>query len=220
MTLFVTFEGPEGAGKTTQARRVSSRLRALGHHVVVTREPGGTPIGEALRSLLLDPQYSAMLPETETLLNTAARAQHVADVIAPALAAGRVVICDRFLDSTLAYQGAGRGLDLGLLREFQRFATRGVWPDMTLLFDLPVREGLARRRRSGDELSRFDDDSEAFHERVLEYFRQAASREPARWRVVDASRPEAEVEQQILSHILARLEPATVRHEEHEGRGR
>lgn len=208
MSLFVTFEGPEGAGKSTQIRRLASELEARGYSVVATREPGGTAIGEAIRQILLAPEHSAMLPETEALLNTAARAQHVAEVIQPALAAGKVVLCDRFVDSTLVYQGAGRGLPTSELLALQRFATRGLWPDLTLLLDLPVEVGQARRRASGEPLSRFDADALGFHERVRTGFLALARDDPARWRIIDAAQSEEAVAREVLAVVLERLPPA------------
>ncbi|MFO7271809.1 dTMP kinase [Sphaerobacter thermophilus] len=211
MSLFVTFEGPEGAGKSTQIRRLASELEARGYSVVATREPGGTAIGEAIRQILLAPEHSAMLPETEALLNTAARAQHVAEVIQPALAAGKIVLCDRFVDSTLVYQGAGRGLPTSELLALQRFATRGLWPDLTLLLDLPVEVGQARRRASGEPLSRFDADALGFHERVRTGFLALARDDPARWRIIDAAQSEEAVAREVLAVVLERLPPAPVR---------
>jgi len=211
VSLFVTFEGPEGAGKSTQIRRLASELEARGYSVVATREPGGTAIGEAIRQILLAPEHSAMLPETEALLNTAARAQHVAEVIQPALAAGKIVLCDRFVDSTLVYQGAGRGLPTSDLLALQRFATRGLWPDLTLLLDLPVEVGQARRRASGEPLSRFDADALGFHERVRTGFLALARDDPARWRIIDAAQSEEAVAREVLAVVLERLPPAPVR---------
>lgn len=208
MSLFVTFEGPEGAGKSTQIRRLASELEARGYSVVATREPGGTAIGEAIRQILLAPEYSAMLPETEALLNTAARAQHVAEVIRPALAAGKIVLCDRYVDSTLVYQGAGRGLPTNELLALQHFATRGLWPDLTLLLDLPVEVGQARRRASGEPLSRFDADTLGFHERVRRGFLALARDDPARWRIIDATQSEEAVAREVLAAVLERLPPA------------
>jgi len=205
MSLFVTFEGPEGGGKSTQIRRIATRLEDLGYEVVVTREPGGTPFGEAVREILLGFAHSAMLPETEALLNSAARAQHVAEIIRPALELGKIVLCDRYLDSTLAYQGAGRGLDFDTLIALQRFATRDLWPDLTLLLDVPFEVGQARRVASGEPLNRFDVDSQAFHERVRAYFLEAAARQPRRWRVFDASTSAELVEQDLLLVMLQRL---------------
>ncbi len=210
MGLFVTFEGPEGGGKSTQIRRLAAHLTDRSYDVVVTREPGGTPLGETVRELLLGSRHSAMLPETEALLNSAARAQHVAEVVRPALALGKIVLCDRFLDSTLAYQGAGRGLDVDELCTMQAFATRGLWPDVTYLLDVPVEVGLARRVASGEPLNRFDADSRAFHERVRSYFLDAAERDPHRWTVIDASADQDAVEQNLLELTLQRLSDASI----------
>lgn len=211
MTHFISFEGPEGAGKSTQIRRLADALRERGYDVVTTREPGGTAIGESIRSILLTSDHYAMLPETEALLATAARAQHVSEVIAPALAAGRLVLCDRYVDSTLAYQGAGRGLDEQALLELQAFATHDLRPDLTILLDVPVEVGLARREASGEPLTRFDADTHAFHERVRQWFLSAAEREPGRWHVIDASAGEAEVARVVQDVVLSRLAVATGR---------
>jgi len=210
MGLFVTFEGPEGGGKSTQIRRLAAHLTERSYEVVVTREPGGTPLGESVRELLLGSRHSAMLPETEALLNSASRAQHVAEIIRPALALGKIVLCDRYLDSTLAYQGAGRGLNIDELTTLQRFATRDLWPDLTFLLDLPVDVGLARRVASGDPLNRFDADSRAFHDRVRSYFLSAAHADPSRWMVIDASATQDVVEQDLLALTLQRLSDASI----------
>ena len=205
MTLFVSFEGPEGAGKSSVIRRLTPALRERGHDVIATREPGGTDIGEAIRRILLTSHHHAMLAETEALLNTAARAQHVAEIIAPALASDRVVLCDRFVDSTLAYQGAGRGLNVEGLIDLQAFATRGLWPDLTILLDVPVEVGQARRLASGEPLNRFDADAIGFHERVRQWFLHAADEDPLRWRLIDATAPEDVVVETTLNAVLERL---------------
>ena len=205
MALFVTFEGPEGGGKSTQVRRLADHLTERSYDVVVTREPGGTALGESVRELLLGSRHSAMLPETEALLNSAARAQHVAEVIRPALEQGKIVLCDRYLDSTLAYQGAGRGLAIDELITLQSFATRNLWPDLTFLLDVHFEVGMSRRVASGEPLNRFDVDSRAFHERVRSYFRSAALKDPIRWRLIDASSDAEVVEQVLLRETLVRL---------------
>ena len=189
--LFVSFEGPEGAGKTTQARRLADDLTAEGYEVVLTREPGGTPLAEAIRDLVLTQAAAgegAMSPATEALLFTAARSDHVERLIRPALAEGRVVICDRFTGSTLAYQGGGRGLDGEALGAAQLLATGGLTPDLTLLLDLPVREGLARRYadRDGDAPNRLDAESAAFHDRVRAAYGRLADADRASWVIVRA----------------------------------
>ena len=183
--LFVTFEGGEGSGKSTQITRLAARLAALGRAPLVTREPGGTPLAESIRALLLDPARRPG-PVTEALLMEAARADLVENVLRPALAAGRVVLCDRYADSTLAYQGGGRGLALDDLRVLNRFATGGLNPGLTLLFDLPVGDGLSRRAESGD-MNRLDRESAAFHERVRARYHALAAAEPDRFVVLDAA---------------------------------
>lgn len=206
MGLFLTLEGPEGAGKSSLALFLAQELRSRGYEVVVTREPGGTALGEEIRGILLGTTHSAMLPATEALLNSAARVQHVAEVIRPALDAGQIVICDRFADSTLAYQGAGRGLDVEALVQIQRFATGGLEPDITLLLDVPVEIGQARRRAACGPMNRFDTDSRDFHERIRASFLQAAAGQPDRWRVIDASQARAKVEQEALDLVLTSLD--------------
>jgi dTMP kinase len=184
--LFVTFEGGEGSGKSTQLERLATRLGAQGMTPLVTREPGGTPLAEAIRGLLLDPRLKPV-PITEALLMEAARADLVATLIRPALAQGRVVLCDRYDDSTLAYQGAGRELDLGLLAELNRAATDGLKPDLTLLYDVDPELGLARRGRAAGETTRLDREPLEFHRRVRKKFLELASREPGRFVVLDGS---------------------------------
>ncbi len=182
---FVTFEGPEGAGKSTQIRLLADHLRSQGQSVVATREPGGTAIGEQIRSILLSRDSGAMAPETEALLHTAARAQHVVEVIRPALDRVDVVLCDRFVESTLAYQGGGRGLPIDQLRELQQLATGGLAPDLKVLLDLDVDVGLGRRRREIGSANRMDDEELAFHRRVRDAYRTMAVEDPAGWVVID-----------------------------------
>lgn len=187
--LFVTFEGPEGGGKTTQIHRLVDSLRSAGLVVLPLREPGGTTIGEKIRSLLLDMAGSPMQIETEALLFLAARRELVQERIQPALQAGQTVICDRFADATLAYQGYGRGMDLATLRALNAFATAGCRPDLTVLLDLPVEAGLQRRKLDPAAWNRFDAASLAFHEQVRRGYLELAGAEPGRWRVIDAARP-------------------------------
>ncbi|MEW6544095.1 MAG: dTMP kinase [Nitrospirota bacterium] len=187
--ILITVEGIEGSGKTTQLHRLAKLLRERGYRVVETREPGGTPLAERIREILLNPSGEApaaetMTPECEALLILACRRQHVTHVIEPALRQGAVVLCDRFSDSTLAYQGYGRGLDLRTLRRMNRVATKGLTPDLTLLFDIAVPAGLARRRREG-ELNRMDREARRFHERVRRGFLSLAAKEPRRITVLD-----------------------------------
>ena len=189
--LLITVEGVEGSGKTTQCARLAKRLREVGHRVLETREPGGTPLAEQIRSLFLGTAAGAeraepITPESEALLVFACRSQHVSQVIEPAIRQGVIVLCDRFLDSTLAYQGYGRGLDVQTLRTLNRFATKGLAPALTLLFDLPAQTGLARRRRNDLELNRLDRETKRFHERVRRGFLALAAKEPRRVKVLDA----------------------------------
>lgn len=197
---FITLEGPDGAGKSEQARRLTLRLRASGIPVTITREPGGTTLGERVRATLLDPTVDRS-PIADAFLFDAARAELVSQVIRPALARGETVVCDRFADSTLAYQGYGAGADLGKLEALALLATGGLRPDLTILLDVPVEIGLARRRHgAAAELTRFEATElhdRAFHDRVRAGFRALAALEPGRWRVVDASGTPDEVEQAV-----------------------
>ncbi len=211
MGRFITFEGGEGSGKTTQIRLLAAWLADLGYDVLTTREPGGTRIGDAIRALLLDPAYNEMRPETEILLFSAARAQIVGQVIRPHLARGGIVLCDRFADSTLAYQGYGRQLDLATLRQITSFATGNLVPDLTICLDLPVELGL-RRKRGGDraEWTRMEQEQIAFHERVRCGFLTLAAAEPQRWLVLDATRPAEEIQATIRQRVAQYLERSIV----------
>jgi dTMP kinase len=185
--MFITLEGPEGAGKTVQALRLRDALAAVGREVVLTREPGGTALGEQIRSIVLG-GGDAIDPRADALLFNAARAQLVAEVISPALDRGAVVLCARFADSTLAYQGYGAGRPLDELRSIAAIATGGLTPDLTILLDVPPEVGLGRK--TGDDRNRFEATFDlAFHRRVREGFLALAGAEPDRWRVVDATRP-------------------------------
>ena len=190
MSFFITFEGIEGSGKTTQLLLLQAYLQALGYQVAATREPGGCPISDAIRALLLNPENDNMAARTELLLYSAARAQHVDEVIRPALAEGKIVLCDRFSDATTVYQGAGRGLDLAQLETINKFATDGLVPDLTLLLDYPVEAGLqrARTRNRNDKLEaegRFELEALAFHQRIRHgYLELAQSRN--RFCIIDA----------------------------------
>jgi dTMP kinase len=182
--LFITLEGIEGSGKSTQAARLRDHLAALGLDVVVTREPGGSPIGEEIRGILLDPSNSRMVPLAELFLYEASRTQHVAEIIAPALAAGKCVICDRFFDASTAYQGAARGLDTATVERLNLLATGGTKPDLTIVLDLPADAGLKRLGRS---LDRLESEGLAFHRRVRDGYLKAAAAERDRIKVVDGS---------------------------------
>lgn len=206
MGLFVTFEGPEGSGKTTQIGLLAAWLREMSCDVLTTREPGGTRIGDTVRNVLLDPARVEMDPVTEILLFSAARAQLVAEVIRPQLKRGGVVLCDRFADSTLAYQGYGRQLDLKTLRMITSFATGDLTPDVTICLDLPVREGL-RRKQGGDQVewNRMEREKIEFHERVRQGFLLLAQAEPHRWLVVDARRSISEVQSDVRERVLTHM---------------
>jgi dTMP kinase len=202
--LFVTFEGGEGTGKSTQIARLADRLRACGIEPVITREPGGTPLAEGIRELLLD-AGRAPGPFAEAFLMEAARADLVAHVIRPALAAGRVVLCDRYDDSTLAYQGAGRGLDPAMLRAWNRAATGGLTPDLTLLFDLDPAAGLERRAGAAGEPNRLDREPREFHLRVRAGYLWLARSEPGRFVTLDASLAPEALEATVWEAVEARL---------------
>ena len=203
--LFITFEGTEGSGKSLQARLLVERLRAHGIGVLHTREPGGTALGDQLRQVLLTRQDTTLEARAEALLMCASRAQLVAQVIRPAVARGDVVVCDRFADSTLAYQGGGRGLDLAELRTVISFATAGLVPDMTMLLDLPVGVGLARKRADSADWNRFEAETIAFHTRVQQTYLMLATAEPARWHCFDGEKPAAELAELIWQRVNTRL---------------
>jgi dTMP kinase len=204
--MFITFEGIEGCGKTTQARLLAEQLEACGQKTLVTREPGGAQISEQIRAVLLDHRNDGMDPMAEALLYEAARAQFVTEIVRPALDAGITVICDRFADSTLAYQGYGRGLDLSTLTVLNTIATGGLTPDITFLLDIPVAEGLQRRERGGD-WNRMDDAGRAFHERVFIGYHALAQAAPGRWRVIDARGAVPDVASAVWSAVAPLCDP-------------
>jgi dTMP kinase len=202
---FISFEGPEGAGKSTQIVLLARALTDFGVDVVTTREPGGTRLGEQIRGLLLELGQQSVTGTTEALLHSAARAQHVEEVIRPALLAGKTVLCDRFVESTLAYQGGGRGLPLEELRSIQQFATGGIEPDVRILLDLPVDVGLQRRQRNAEVWNRMDDESLGFHERVRAMYHRLVADRPEAWLVVDATADVGQIAQAIEAGIASRL---------------
>ncbi len=207
---FITLEGSEGSGKSTNLAYIRERLTGQGIDLVVTREPGGTPLGEAIRALLLDHRNTAMCSDTELLLMFAARAQHLAELIVPALDAGKWVLCDRFTDATYAYQGAGRGIAHGRIAQLEQWVQGELRPDLTLFLDVPVALGLQRAGNRG-ELDRFEREQLTFFERVRAgYLQQASEAAPQRYRVIDAATPLDEVQRQI-DRVLAEVVTDAVR---------
>lgn len=203
--MFISLEGPEGSGKTSQLPLLADFLREQGHDVVITREPGGTPISDQIREVLVSMKNQDLRPRTEILLFLASRAQLVEQLIQPSLASGKIVICDRFSDSTLAYQGYGHGFPLSTLRRMLDFATGGLKPDLTLYLDLDVESGL-KRKKNCDDWNRLDAYALEFHRRVREGYLTLAAEEKARWRIVDASRPQQEVQTALRKAVLTKLE--------------
>ncbi len=203
--MFITFEGPDGSGKSTQIGRLAERLRAEGRDVLQTREPGGTTIGEQIRHVLHDLANTTMQPRAELLLYSAARAQLVGEVIRPHLERGGLVLSDRFFDSSLAYQGYGHGLDLDLLRSIQTFATGGLRPDLTLFFDIEAEAGLRRRQHGAGEWNRLDAYALEFHKRVRDGYLALANAEPARWVRLDASQSVEDLAADVWSVVSVRL---------------
>jgi dTMP kinase len=205
MHLFITFEGPEGSGKTTQIRLLADRLGVSGLAILVTREPGGTRIGNAIRAILLDAAHTEIMPRAETLLFNAARAQLVDEVIRPALTAGKIVLCDRYADSTLAYQGFGHGQDLAPLCQVGNFATAGLTPDLTIFLNIDPAAGLERKRATAEEWNRMEEKKLAFHQIVRQGYLQLAAAEPDRWLVVDAAQAIAEVHDLIWRRVWRQI---------------
>jgi dTMP kinase len=199
MALFITFEGAEGSGKTLQARALYRKLSRLTIPALLTHEPGGTPSGERIARLLKWAQDMDISPLTELMLFNASRAQLVREVIQPALKSGKVVICDRYTDSTTAYQSYGRGLDLETVKAINTIATQGLNPDLTILLDIPVEEGLARKREK--KRDRFEQENIAFHYRVREGYLKMAVAEPEQWLVIDATLPKKKIAQIIWTKV-------------------
>ncbi len=205
--MFITFEGIEGSGKTSQVRNTAEFLRDKGHECVITREPGGTRIGEKIRAILLDPLSKDMGPLTELLLYTADRAQHVRECILPLLAAGKTVLCDRYFDATMAYQGFARGIDIDLIDKIHRLLLENLKPDLTILLDLPAEIGLARAWKQinkgarNNEETRFEEETLSFHQKVRAGYLEIARLEPERFRIIDASEKEKDVREKIIKTL-------------------
>jgi dTMP kinase len=198
--MFISFEGPDGSGKTTQVARLADTLTQLGYQVLITREPGGTPIGDQIRQVLADLKNTGMHPRSETLLFLAARAQLVEQVIKPRLAEGHIVLCDRYADSTMAYQGYGHQNDLDQIKSLINFATGGLKPDLTLLLDLGAEVGL-KRKAEGSEWNRLDAYSLEFHQRVRQGYLALAEAESDRWVVINADQQADKVQDQVLHFV-------------------
>jgi dTMP kinase len=209
MIRFITFEGIEGCGKTTQIRMAGAFLKAQGVPIIITEEPGGTPLGKRIREILLNRGTCSISPDTELLLFAAARSQHSQDVILPAFKQGKMVLCDRFFDATLAYQGFGRGLDISFIHRLHDFSAAGLKPALTILLDLPVEQGLGRAMhriaqsegRGLDLEDRFEREDREFHRKIRAGYLALAEEEPERFRVVDASREAGSVHEDICEHL-------------------
>lgn len=205
--MFITFEGIEGSGKTSHARSTAEFLRNKGHECFITREPGGTRIGEKIRAILLDPLSKDMGPLTELLLYTADRAQHVSECILPLLAAGKTVLCDRYFDATMAYQGFARGIDISLIDKIHCLLFENLKPDLTILLDLPAEIGLARAWKQinkgarNNEETRFEEETLSFHKKVRAGYLEIARLEPERFRIIDASEKEKDVREIIIKTL-------------------
>ena len=204
--MFITLEGPEGSGKTTAVNYAVSKLEDMGYQIVRTREPGGTPISEQIRNVILDKANTAMDERTEALLYAASRRQHLVEKVWPALKEGKIVICDRYLDSSLAYQGGARGLGVENILNVNNFATEGTFPDLTLLFDIDPKIGLARISANADrEVNRLDLEKLEFHNKVRNTFLELAKRYPERFVIIDASKSKEEVADATLKAMLSRI---------------
>jgi len=203
--MFITLEGPDGSGKTTQVPALAEAIRQAGYDLVLTREPGGTEIGDQTRQVIMDLKNKSMFPATEILLFQASRAQLVREVILPAMEAGKVVLCDRYADSTLAYQGYGHQTDIQQLTQIIEFATGGLQPDLTLYLDIDPEEGLKRRSDGDGEWNRLDDYALAFHQRVRQGYQKLIAASPQRWVEIDANRGVEEVAAELKRVVLERL---------------
>ena len=204
--MFITLEGPEGSGKTTAVNYAVSKLEEMGYQIVRTREPGGTPIAEQIRNVILDKANTALDPRSEALLYAASRRQHLVEKVWPAIKEGKIVICDRYLDSSLAYQGGARGLGVDNILNVNLFATENTYPDLTLLFDIKPELGLERIAKNSDrEVNRLDLEKIEFHNKVRQTFLDLSKRYPDRYVVIDASKSIEEVQKATMDAILARL---------------
>lgn len=204
--MFITLEGPEGSGKTTAVNYAVSKLEKMGYQIVRTREPGGTPIAEQIRNVILDKANTAMDKRTEALLYAASRRQHLVEKVWPALKEGKIVVCDRYLDSSLAYQGGARGLGIDNVLNINMFATEGTFPDLTLLFDIEPEIGLARIAANANrEVNRLDLEKLEFHKTVRNTFLELAKRYPERFVIIDASKSQEEVAKATLDVMLSRI---------------
>ena len=205
MSLFLTLEGPEGSGKSTQCKLLAEHLTSLGHNVLLTREPGGTEISQQVRQIIMDMKNKSMFPATEFLLFSSARAQLVREKIRPHLNGGGIVISDRYFDSSLAYQGYGHGLPIDSIRAITAFATDNLIPDLTLLLDIDPERGLRRRRSNNEEWNRLDDYELAFHRRVRDGFFELVKAAPKRWRVINADKNVEELQKEIREVVMGVL---------------
>jgi len=203
--VFITFEGPDGSGKSTQARMLAERLRGEGRPLLESVEPGGTPIGQQIRRILLDPANKELTATAELLLMFAARAQNVEQWIVPALAEGKIVISDRFTDSSIAYQGAGRGLGLDTVLELDRIACKGLAPDLTVCIDIDTETGLARALSRGNSETRLEEQAVEFHHKVREAYHELAKREPTRFRLIDGRGTPEAIAAQVLEQVAPLL---------------
>lgn len=206
MPIFITFEGQEGSGKTTQIKLLESALKKRGHSIVITREPGGTPIGDQIREVLLNPKNKAMVPLTELLLYEASRSQHVEEVIRPALQKGRMVISDRYADASTVYQGMARYLGTKLVKTLNIVATRGLKPHLTIVLDCPLNIGLSRMKNRKDaQLDRIEQEKKVFHDTVRRGYLALAKQDPHRVKIIDGSKTKEEVHKTILGLILKKI---------------
>jgi len=208
MRYFITFEGIEGCGKSTQSKLLSDYLNSAGYDVLMTREPGGPPISEKIRDILLANEHHKMLPETELLLYMASRAQHTGEWIMPALNEGKIVICDRYSDSSIAYQGGGRDLDLDMIREMIRFATFGLVPDLTFLIDIPAEVGIERIKQKAPD--RIESEAIAFHRKVRNVFLNVAKQETYRYIIINGNDDITSIQSQIREITVRRLKDGKI----------